>query len=748
MKRKLQVLIIGISCLSGSLYAQEKNKLTAKDSITVEEKSKKDVTTTRNGDERNVMLNAANNNGPREVNIGLPPSVGGITILENDLPVVYFFWPELTNKAWRPSVSLQKTGLLKMEDLATKMGDLGFAVNSYSQNGTKEFKVKAKLSGSHFGWMQGDVNISGPMTKNGWSYSVGAFANFDPNTYDSGFNKYADQTQIYRAGLTKFFKNNKGQFNVFYRFSKSYTLTNYAVFEYGNGGKASELDDFTIGRDSYIVRDGKLRLRNALNGDYYWADLDGKNSTNKAHNIDIFGNYLLNNGWNFKYSTRLHLAKASIASTIPLNIFQTSNSSNYTIASTGESHSGNVGTMLATISPEIPTTTIMGRFELAKKIKNHDITFGLLEQYFKVKDFHSDRSFFYQTVENQPQRLIAPNTDEFGFFNYNVGAEYYTGNENKLSAYGTDNWQVNDKLKLNYGLNLRWHNMQSEYNQGVRTAGMVFDPAQKASFNDNWIHIGGSVNASYNIGKDYGLLANFLYTEENGKLNDFSTAFTPNFKKSKSPLGALGVFWNNKYVSLVSQATYLTKNNYLRRYNLVNPQNSNENQNASVYYDIQTIGWTTDIVAKPFKGFNLHYLITLQDPVYKNFKFSAFGNDYDYSDNNVLEISKVLMEIDPSYSYNKWKLWASFRYFSKQYANLTNALFFQPRWETFGGLNYKYNDHLNFGATFINFLNQRGAKGTINGAELITEPSAYYGKLLTGSYILPFTAQLSVNINF
>ena len=106
------------------------------------------------------------------------------------------------------------------------------------------------------------------------------------------------------------------------------------------------------------------------------------------------------------------------------------------------------------------------------------------------------------------------------------------------------------------------------------------------------------------------------------------------------------------------------------------------------------------------------------------------------------------MEIDPSYTYKDWRFWASFRYFSKQYANLTNALYFAERWETFGGINYKYNEHISLGATVVNFLNQRGAKGTINGAELITEPDPYYGRLLTGSYIRPFTVQASVTINF
>ena len=60
------------------------------------------ATSAEQGGDRNVMLNAASANaGPRNVNIGLPASVGGTTVLENDLPVVYFFWPEMPFKSWR-----------------------------------------------------------------------------------------------------------------------------------------------------------------------------------------------------------------------------------------------------------------------------------------------------------------------------------------------------------------------------------------------------------------------------------------------------------------------------------------------------------------------------------------------------------------------------------------------------------------------------------------------------------------------
>ena len=79
---------------------------------------------------------------------------------------------------------------------------------------------------------------------------------------------------------------------------------------------------------------------------------------------------------------------------------------------------------------------------------------------------------------------------------------------------------------------------------------------------------------------------------------------------------------------------------------------------------------------------------------------------------------------------------------------LTNALFFAPRWETFGGVNYKINDHFDIGLTAVNFLNQTGAKGAISGAELITDASAYYDQLLVGSYIRPFTLEASLNFRF
>lgn len=92
----------------------------------------------------------------------------------------------------------------------------------------------------------------------------------------------------------------------------------------------------------------------------------------------------------------------------------------------------------------------------------------------------------------------------------------------------------------------------------------------------------------------------------------------------------------------------------------------------------------------------------------------------------------------------------SFRYFGKTYANLTNALFFNGRWETFGGINWSVNNHLDLGCTVINFLNQKGASGTINGAELLSkeESGNYKNYYMSGSYLRPFTVEFSATLKF
>lgn len=729
------------------VYAQSKELTVKRDSVILKK------TEHKSGEEdRNVMLNAANNTGPREVNIGLPASVGGILIFENQMPVVHAFWPELPNRAWRQSVSLGRPGLTKLSEVAITQGELGFAVSSETKLGSEKASYVGNISTSSFGWIKGDMNASGKITKNLY-YTAGIYANFDPQSIDFKFTDWADRTQIYRVGLTKKFENGKGKISVLYKYSKSATVSSNALFRYRLDGKAEEIDGFKIGRDNYMLPSGKFKYLDIKSGEYKWADMSGKDNESFSHTLDILGDYKLNNGWDLKYLVRGRYSENVVFNVVGTGISLANTTSGFTVKETGELYTGNLNSMLLMYSPKTPLMTLMARAEINKKIANHQLRVGITESFYSVDNFTNNRSFFYQAAEADPRQLIRQgaangNTDADGFYNYNIGSEHHTGFDNKLAVFGSDNWKISDALSINYGLNLRWEKLKGEHYLSPRAPGFTLGDKPRTAFDHDWFHIGGSVSAIYKIRADFGFLADFQYTENNGLLTSYSGNVTPNLPKTKSPLLGFGFFYNHPKLSVVSQLSYLKRNNYLTRLNLVNPNNTTQNQTETVYYDIQTLGITADLIAKPFKGFQLHYLVTFQNPVYKNYDFNAFGNSYSYNNNNVDGISKVLMEIDPSYSVNKFRFWASFRYFSKQYANLTNVLFFAPRWETFGGINYKINDHIDIGATVVNFLNQRGVRGSISGAELITDPAPYDNRVMVGSFIRPLTLEASVNFRF
>ena len=81
-RMKAIVLLLALACVNG--YAQENNSSKGEDGSTSKEEGN-----------RNVMLNAASANGPREIQIGLPSA--DVNVLENGIPVTYATNPHSVN---------------------------------------------------------------------------------------------------------------------------------------------------------------------------------------------------------------------------------------------------------------------------------------------------------------------------------------------------------------------------------------------------------------------------------------------------------------------------------------------------------------------------------------------------------------------------------------------------------------------------------------------------------------------------
>lgn len=97
----------------------------------------REATNSKEEGNRNVMLNAASANGPREIQIGLPSA--DINVLENGLPITYATNPRSVNSLWRGDASLSHQGLLKIAETAITTGNIGYAVNSFTRMGEEKF---------------------------------------------------------------------------------------------------------------------------------------------------------------------------------------------------------------------------------------------------------------------------------------------------------------------------------------------------------------------------------------------------------------------------------------------------------------------------------------------------------------------------------------------------------------------------------------------------------------------------------
>lgn len=95
------------------------------------------------------MLNASSANGPREIQIGLDSS--DVNVLENGLPVTYATNPHSVNSVWRGDASLSHNGLLKISETAITTGNIGYAVNFFTQLGQEGLHTNINYKMRNFG---------------------------------------------------------------------------------------------------------------------------------------------------------------------------------------------------------------------------------------------------------------------------------------------------------------------------------------------------------------------------------------------------------------------------------------------------------------------------------------------------------------------------------------------------------------------------------------------------------------------
>lgn len=708
-----------------------------------------DTTKTASND-HGVMLNAKDATEPRQVEIGLPMSYTAVSV--DGLPAVYYYWPNTTSNHWRGEQLLARQGLQNIATTAIKFGEIGYGVDSYMERGGEKFKGKLKYQTNTFGAQNFDLNLSGKLAKKTY-FTLSTYQNFDPGSMNLKFTNYIDRAQFYTAGLTHLFIDDRGRFSVFYKYNETHPLTalaNYAPFTYDGDGKVSELKNFRMGRDSYLPVDGMMQYRDVKTGELVTDNLYDIIKT-RTHEATALLDYDLGNNLSLAVKGKFSHSKGHSGDQLTMGFYEDADA---TYADNGDAFHGTVQRRLSQINAFCVKDALFVA-ELQKKTASHDWAFGINELYSNI-DYARSTTQYYHEVAPNPRKLIYNGAE---YANLNGSSEYDKGFENKLAAYVNDTWRVSRNFRMGYGARVELFNLGVDYIGDKRFSdfhiGANYTDAEGnkktvgvSHHTNTGLNYAVSVSPTYNITHNFGLTGEINFLRQYRHLEAYSGTSLPYYNNRPFILGRAGIFFNSSFVNLVSAFTYARRTNDYSRLTVMSENPNEDPVMVGASSGIETMGWTTDAMFTPFKGFTFHAMVTLQSPKYTGYKFEAFNKTYDFSGKTVTKQSKLIVELDPNYTYDRFNIWASFRYYGKQYANVGNSVYFNGRWETFAGASYKASKMLTFNVNVVNFLNQRGAQGTIPGSELITDGSQYAGTIMAGNYIRPFTVEFGAKLNF
>lgn len=710
-------------------------------------------------DTRNVMLNAESSTVPREINIGLPESGNGAVVYVDGLkhaqglPRAQFHWSG--GNAYEPVSTI---GLM---EAVVRCGEFGVLVDSRTRLGGDKLSGAVTGMSSSNGLIRFDGAVNGRLAsvKNGgWYFSLGAYVNYDPTNVNAPSRLFVDQKQIYQFSLTRRW-NSGMDLSLLYRFSLCDDRLNgsydVAPFVFNGDGSISPYGNFSLGRSCYMPADESVRWMDLVTGQWREGDMS-RMDRRILHDVALKWNWtdVAGSGWDLGASWHLCYMQPSRYLKLSLvGIDQVDASRGYSLPD-GTAFEGYLQQRQSQV---VDTRTFDQELLLTahKKWNRHDLQLGM--DLVHANQYDATSSFlFAHTVEASPHRLL--NGGEKSW-NFNRNSLYLDAWKVNLALYAFHNWDITDRIRLRTGLRVKplYNDIHTAARlDGNETTNVRVDGFNLADPNLALIHHlkkGGAdyvvtENVSWRIVGRLFLTAEGFYSMTEKATTYYRNAKLPSLAPIGNALGRGGLSYDNEWMDCTALFSYITSWNNAATISVTKQIGGvSETIPYTAQYGIGTMGFTLDGNFH-VKGFNLHARLTLQDPRYKNYR-----NEFEFSDGSkvvidytgkwVTGISRLMVEFDPSYRWDWGRVWASVRYYSRQYVSRTNLAYFSGHFETFAGADFTIAKHHKISLNLVNVLFQSGAKGSIDIADTITDPDALKNLVMSGSYIRPFTAELS-----
>lgn len=711
---------------------------------------------------QNVMLNASSATEPRTISLGIPSS--GSAIFEDGAPVTFFlgFFPG--HWSWHSGLNTESMNLSTLDESALRVGIIGYFPSTTSKVTANKLEAGINYSISQYGQHQVDLNVGAPLG-NGWGFNLNTYQDFDRGSNHLDLSYLQERIQFYKLAISKAFDNGKGRLALTYNYMNTLSINDvYGPFIFVGDGNVKTYQGFDLGHDQYLPSVSTISFMDVRTGEMKKKSLTD-DAVTKSHMVTFNLKYNLRERLDLEFISRFKHIHTDIAHLNLGAIDTPSGDSQYTYVD-GTKYEGAVQNRFFNTG-NTSETNWMNTVELKGKSSDgkHD-WFVATNIWFDHTDFANATGNMAHEAKKDPESLLF---NKQQFYVFNTGAGYFKGDETKIAFYGRNQWKPNKRLSLAAGARVEYmrirgkaaNNINGETNNTRMAGWNILMPQVKLNdIKEDWINTSATLTSYYRFSNSFALQADAFATFRRPELTEYSEAQAPVTDIKSNYMFRAGFNYRNSWLDLQSLLTYIIqKNNFsssLWTHTLTKaaggyPEGYQETVYIPSFYSINAFGWVTDFILTPFRGFSFHGLINMRAPRYKNYMFEPTFSDgykeaYDFSNKKVTGISSVEIEFEPSYTVGKWRVWASARYYSRQYINRTNTLYFNPRWETFGGIDFNWTDKVSFAVNVINFLNQKGASAGIQAASLATDPTPFKNYLTSGTYIRPFTLEFSTRI--
>lgn len=704
-----------------------------------------------------MLLNAESASTPREINIGLPESGGGARVYIDGLSHGYNL--PRSQYHWAGAHMFRSNGSIGLMEAVITAGQISVLLDSRTRIGSKSLSGDFTIGSSTNGLVRFDGAVDGPIKNtDGMYFSVGAYVNNDPTNVNSPNRVFVDRKQMFNVALRKEWK--RSTLDAAYRFSICNDNIDggysFAPFIYNGDGTISTFNGFRLGRDCYFtaddavsymeIRDGSIKHNSLSNMDHRYL-----------HDFSFLFNHKHESDWDL--DAKLHVLYMQPSQSAKIGLAGIDNATTGFTLSDGTAYTGLLQNRLVTVDAQEELDVDLLLTAEKRFNPKHQIRFGVQPVF--TRQHHSASTFYYaHTVEANPARIYKNGLSTWGLNTSGLFYESYGFNTSAFALY-----EYTPVKRLMFRTGVRLSGVYEKLTNAPRLNGESIN-ARVDGFNladENLAQIRqmslSSFDYSFSEHMSLRLVDRlFFFAEGFYSITSKSGAYykseaLPSSDFMGNAFGRGGFMYDNKWMNVTALASYITSWNNARVMTVTKQiAGVSETIPWTAQYGIGTIGVTVDGNVH-FGGFNMHLLATWQDPRYKNYTNEfVFSNGtkeiIDYTGKHVTGISQWMLEIDPSYSWKNVRVWASARYYSRQYVSRTNLAYFAGHWETFAGVDWKIVKPLKLSVNFVNVLFQNGAKGSIDVADTITDASLLNNYVMSGSYIRPFTIDFMLTYSF